>query len=375
MVTDPKLKPWRRRIMRAGVLIGSTVVGLLLVEGSVRLVAPQRVGIGIQESVWGLSVPRANLDGWDVSPGEFEVRVRTNADRFRGARPTAPKPGAGTIRIAVLGDSFTFGEGAGDEETYPAQLERALGANVEVLNAGNRDTGTGEQALYFDAWVKRFAPKWVVLTVYVNDLGDDRRRTMFVLDEAGRAQPRSLEDRLRADAEIAKVRSWTAWIPFYDGLAERSHLLALSRRAASQRLRGRRAGAGSTAPPTTDERARQLEQGLRLMTAEVRWLLAQVRGEGASLAIVFAAPREDVSTTATGVGVDQIRAQSRAMVGALSTLCKADGVPFLDLRASLRAAGGERLFNERDFHCTPEGYRVMGEAVARMLRQEAALGR
>lgn len=40
------------------------------------------------------------------------------------------------IRILALGDSFTFGYGVADHETWPAALERKLGSTVEIINAG-----------------------------------------------------------------------------------------------------------------------------------------------------------------------------------------------------------------------------------------------
>lgn len=64
--------------------------------------------------------------------------VDTNADRLRGPA-IAPKPAAGVLRIAAVGDSVTFGWGEPAERSYPALLQAELqrrGRVVEVLNCG-----------------------------------------------------------------------------------------------------------------------------------------------------------------------------------------------------------------------------------------------
>src|SRR6266436_2682636 len=55
--------------------------------------------------------------------GSFEgMSVRTNSLGMRGPEP-APS-GPSLLRVAVVGDSFTFGIGVPEEETYPSALNR-----------------------------------------------------------------------------------------------------------------------------------------------------------------------------------------------------------------------------------------------------------
>ncbi len=78
--------------------------------------------------------------GWANAPGmrgiyerdEFRFPVRINGQGMRDEE-VERQPGA-KQRIAVLGDSFTWGIGVADEERFTEQLERACG--VEVLNFG-----------------------------------------------------------------------------------------------------------------------------------------------------------------------------------------------------------------------------------------------
>jgi lysophospholipase L1-like esterase len=84
-------------------------------------------------------VLRPHLDlAQTTNPRIFDLR--TNAHGFRGPELDLAQD-AGSRRILCLGDSCTFGSGAGDAGTYPAQLEAELeglraGLEVEVINTG-----------------------------------------------------------------------------------------------------------------------------------------------------------------------------------------------------------------------------------------------
>jgi hypothetical protein len=103
------------------------------------------------------------------------VEHGTNSAGFRGAELAAPKS-AGTFRIAFLGDSFTFGEGVRDADTFCEQAARLLqescgpsAPRFEGLNFGVGGHNT-TQSLYV---LQRFAlpaePDLVVLGFVLND--------------------------------------------------------------------------------------------------------------------------------------------------------------------------------------------------------------
>lgn len=67
------------------------------------------------------------------------VELRYNSLQFREREP--PPRRSGVRRVAVLGDSFTEGQGVKEEDAYPRVLEAALnaaGKGWEVLNYGRR---------------------------------------------------------------------------------------------------------------------------------------------------------------------------------------------------------------------------------------------
>lgn len=80
----------------------------------------------------------------NVSVGKYVVNF--NADGIRGEKIYAKNKQPGITRIVVVGDSFTFGEGVNDDETYPAQLEKIM-PNTEVLNLGVHGYGLDQMSL------------------------------------------------------------------------------------------------------------------------------------------------------------------------------------------------------------------------------------
>ncbi len=81
--------------------------------------------------------------------------------------PTAPP----TLKILAVGDSLTEGLGVAADETYPAQLERALraaGHSVTVVNAGvSGETSAG--TLQRIDWLLQQQPDIVILAIGGND--------------------------------------------------------------------------------------------------------------------------------------------------------------------------------------------------------------
>ena len=100
-----------------------------------------------------------------------------NASVSPGTIVTVIGPKAtGTLRVLVLGDSFAFGVGAQENETYPVRLQEVLrsrGVRAEVLNAGAPGYGVPDETAWFARWGKPLAPDVVLVTVFIgNDLQD-----------------------------------------------------------------------------------------------------------------------------------------------------------------------------------------------------------
>jgi len=111
---------------------------------------------------------------WDP---EYRARITrrttftcsTNSDRLRGVREYAPEPPDGVFRVAVIGDSITFGHGVNDHETYPHLLEGRLGPGFEVLNAGIPGQDSERALQDLQTRILPFRPHAVVVCTGVNE--------------------------------------------------------------------------------------------------------------------------------------------------------------------------------------------------------------
>ncbi len=97
--------------------------------------------------------------------------VTTNSRGLRGSE-VADEPAEGTIRVACLGDSVTFGYGVEDDETYPAVLAELLAAHgsYEVINAGVPSHDSRQGSLVLHHRVLPLQPDVVVLCFGLNDV-------------------------------------------------------------------------------------------------------------------------------------------------------------------------------------------------------------
>jgi lysophospholipase L1-like esterase len=105
---------------------------------------------------------------------EYSVRVTTNSLGLRGASAPARKP-PGAHRILVVGDSFAFGYGVEDWESFPARLEIELGntsPSVEVLNAGVPGWSADSYLVLLRQHGFALEPDLVILAISENDIGD-----------------------------------------------------------------------------------------------------------------------------------------------------------------------------------------------------------
>ncbi|HEY2941797.1 MAG TPA: GDSL-type esterase/lipase family protein [Vicinamibacteria bacterium] len=199
------MRPSARKIVVA-VLYGVAVA--LFLEGTARAVVSSdtlfRRIAGNDEASWRLRwVKRQGTGrriyyafddyhptrGWALRPNLREVpafggkTLSSNSRGLRGAREYSLDKPAGSRRIVVLGDSFTFGEDVGDDEAWPRQLG-ALMPGVEVLNLGVHGYGHDQMLLYLKEEGLRYHPDVVI----VGFLPDDMERNVVAFRDY--AKPR-----------------------------------------------------------------------------------------------------------------------------------------------------------------------------------------
>ena len=98
--------------------------------------------------------------------------VRLNASGFRERAFTNAKA-RGAYRIAVVGDSFTFGNGIRQQDRYSDLLQSRLPDHFEVLNFGTPGANTPEHRTLLSHLLPAINPDFVLLQWYVNDVEDD----------------------------------------------------------------------------------------------------------------------------------------------------------------------------------------------------------
>jgi lysophospholipase L1-like esterase len=126
----------------------------------------------------------ANL-GWRSRPGasgrfrtdQFDAFVSINSKGLRDDETTVHKP-RGTRRVVVVGDSFSWGFGVGQDETFSAHLEDLL-SNTEVINGGTSGYSTDQSLLWLRDHGIRYAPDVVLYQMAGNDDTVNRMRRIY----------------------------------------------------------------------------------------------------------------------------------------------------------------------------------------------------
>ena len=155
--------------------------------------------------------------GYELVPG-FVGRtnvyaVEISPQGFRGRPLAIPKP-AGTLRVACLGDSFTFGLGIPEAATYTQQLEQRLqqampGRPVEVLNGGVPGYDTVLEWRLLQEVVQRYEPDIILIQFAINDAEE---RPVYALPVKS--------------AWLNRGKDLLRWLYSYNFLAERYYTLA-----------------------------------------------------------------------------------------------------------------------------------------------------
>ena len=174
--------PWRPRLAAlAAVLVLASLGGSLAIGEAVFRLVVRRAYREELRALDGLYEPepgqartytfRPSLRGAAHTFGSPDqgFSFHLNSLGFRG--PEWSEPAAGR-RVLVLGDSYAFGWGVGDEDPFPAQmagLARAAGRGLEVLNAGVPGYSTPQELGALQELGERFRPDAVVLAFVMND--------------------------------------------------------------------------------------------------------------------------------------------------------------------------------------------------------------
>ncbi len=294
--------------------------------------------------------------GWAPVPGSAGTMLgRPLAFTAEGTRAHGrdrpPATGAPILPppILALGDSMTEGYAVGDDETWPAHLERLAGRRV--LNAGVRGYGLDLLVLRAERLVPEFKPSTVILAFIADDIS---RTALSVRDFRGKPF-------FVPDGEGLVLRNVPVEGPVRD--AEQSPPMALARRLLGRShlvdrivkglglqssWSGREVGTG----------ADPFVVSCRLMAR----LAALVQHAGAN-ALVVALPEQGVFFDARAAA-----GQHEALTTVLGCAARA-GLPTLDVTAAFRQENVGRDIDAwyTSMHFTDRGAALAARAIAAAL--------
>lgn len=284
---------------------------------------------------------------WRFRHPEYDVVYAINDDGFRDANLRGREKPPGTLRILLLGDSFTFGYGVNYEQIWPVLAERELlrrGQPVDLVKAGVEGMDTRSELVLLHRLVKRYSPDAVVVGFLVNDVYDNEPY-----------EARASRDR---PPDTAVGPRWQ--LPTL-------HLVILARRLVTATdagyallyLAAPQRGEFLRVPlsPAAERQRRVTEDLLRLM--------AKVCDSARIPLAVLSIPQQ-FQTLYERSSIRDPRVNVRLYDQLFSQVAERERfswVPALD--AFLHADSGEELFYRLDGHLTPAGNRVLAEVFVR----------
>ncbi len=355
-----QVRGWSLNLATAAAAVA---VALVLVEIGLRLTWQ---GFYVKDRM-GFAQPHPTR-GWENRPGiraemgdaEYSTTVQHDSWGFRGAEISRQKP-RDRYRILVLGDSFTYGMGVGDQETFCARLEK-LDPRLQVINAGVIGYDTGQELLLLRDQGLSFSPDLVLVAFFWNDVTDAFKRRIPPFGVAD-GQLRFPPERHPGDPPLmqwpSSHRQLLRYSYTYRFLSDRILFLRWRLRV----LLGLPVDEADLLRPDEVEPAWQLERAL------LRELAQTVQQSGAQLLVVVLPEGLQVQPD---IKVQMLPQRDYAVQERMRDVGRELGIPVFDLLPGMRRAYDRAhvpLFYLRDRHFTSAGHRVAAELILQELRR------
>jgi hypothetical protein len=181
-IASTQLAPWKVRLFRILTICLASAFALAVIEWGLR---SRQAGIARSDEL------ESGMIGYDAELGwrlqahwkgshrhhDFAVQYAIDERGFRAPGSDAPPTGAHPL-TAIVGDSFTFGLGVNDDQTFVHLLNRGAPAGTAFTNCAVPGYSTDQQALLIEKQVLPLKPQRILLIVYLaNDLLDNPRAT------------------------------------------------------------------------------------------------------------------------------------------------------------------------------------------------------
>lgn len=177
----------KRRAVKLALLLVSLLFGLCVAEIALRVAGYSFPTFYTTDDARGFAL-RPGAQGWYRKEGESYVRVNSRALRDREHQEQKPH---GTLRIAVVGDSYAEALQVEQQDAFWAVAERELGRQcaalagreIEAVNFGVSGYGTAQELLTIRHHVFRYSPDIVLLAFTTNNDITDNSRALKRADE------------------------------------------------------------------------------------------------------------------------------------------------------------------------------------------------
>ena len=275
----------------------------------------------------------------ELASGLLGPPARINRLGLRGPDPDSTRP-----HILVLGDSFAFGWGVQDDETFSARLHRWAGGSVSVVNGGHPGYGIFQMAATLRRVGEDLRPQLVTVVLWQGDFLrqplDTAERTRFMQRQrlSQIVKTSVLATHLYRRLERLLARAGQDSLIFHVGEG-RTNAQANTAGIRESYLRGMRADAPRLL--AMHEEARRYGRGLLL----VLW------------------PKEDFANLP-----DAEHGLAQDLTMGLEAFARQNGIPFISVQPVMRQIQPkERLLIPNDSHPTPFAHCLAAERIAEAL--------
>jgi lysophospholipase L1-like esterase len=363
----PESRTRVQRFMGNAVLVAvSLLVSVLLAEGLIRRFYPQKLSLNVSQ--WDPYVGFSNIPGLRgySATSDYVMHVTINSHGLRDRELEYAKP-SNVFRVGLFGDSFTFGEGVQNDETYPKVLEGLLngasrpgGTRVEVLNFGVGKTGTSHQLAFFRKEGTKYDLDLVLLGFLArNDFTDNWGGVFYLKDD-------SLVHNPGAYSTVRRMQRVLYAIPGYKWAATRSHLVNLFRKTATvidDRARTRRAAQFNDVG--TESSADTNFHHVRLTGKLIEAFNREARDGGTDFLLINLPTEGQRPASAYGRGEPAPAYVSKCEE--LLNAMRQRGIPVLDLVPAFSTRPVAAHYFPNDAHMTPLGHRAIAHSLHQYL--------
>lgn len=246
------------------------------------------------------------------------------------------EPREGERNILIVGDSFTFGAGVGDDETFVARLHAAFNGQISVINGGQPGYGLFQMEATLHRLGERLKPELVIVVIWQGDF-------------LRRPPTQKERDAILRNQALSRILKKSVLLTHLYRMVEKAAILFGAEKIVVH------VGDGGKAMISSDSYLRGLEQDRPILQRMNQ--LAKNYGKG--LVIIFW-PKEGFVSHLP----DQEVGLVKQLTDKLEKVSMESDMPFLSVQSALQAVmSKERLSIPGDGHPTPIAHCLVAQAI------------